>query len=134
MEEQDSLFGPDKVDLIVRKLQSAEWVEFGRRRKWPADHERDRLFVEQLMAKEPDKDLIAEVDAWVQWMVNKHDGRKGVKPRERFSNWVCYNSRFGTGASQQRRRVSSSGGGRGPRAGGAPAPRSAWADSGVSSL
>lgn len=115
---EDSLFGNDRVDGLVARLQQATWREKGRTRHWPADDEMDRKFIAQLMRDNPGKDIGALIPAWVAWMMD-HDSKKEVRPRARFQRWVA-TSGCRPGARQQGYGAAGARSG-GARAGGTPA-------------
>lgn len=124
---QDSLFGDDRIDQLVRRLQSLTWIQAGQQRRWPADDAKDRALVVAMLAEHRGGDLARRLDAWAVWM-SAQNKMKEVNCRGRIKNWVCYAERYGTrrpdpggrGAGKTRP------GGGGTVAGGAPSPAGAW--------
>jgi hypothetical protein len=114
----DTLFGHDRVDGLVAKLQQATWTENGKIRRWPANDVLDRQFIASLMKENPGKDIGALIPEWIAWMLD-HDSKEKVRPRARFQRWVA-TSGNGPRARQQGHGAPSSRGGR-SRTGGAPA-------------
>lgn len=126
---QQSLFGDDRVDHLVQRLQALTWMQAGRQRRWPADDVKDRALVAAMLAEHRGGDLARRLDAWAAWMTKEYQTEeRKVNCRGRIKNWVCYAERYGT------RRANPGGGGArtvrqgggGSATGGAPTPAAAW--------
>jgi hypothetical protein len=124
---QDSLFGDDRVDRLVRALQALTWTQGGRTVHWPADDKVDRAFAAKLMDESSDRDIVAKLAKFPQWM-KEHPQTQEVNPRARIQNWICYRDRFPDGNARSRKHNRGERAGRtGSSAGGAPAGPDAWA-------
>lgn len=117
--ETESMFGDDRVDVLVRILHSL--------RGWPPDATADRALVGELMAKYPGKDLRQEFTKFVEYeRKRKADSIKGVNYRGRLRTRFRNSDRW---ASQDRLRPTRRGGSR-SGTGGAPAASGAFPRSG----